>query len=294
MIGELGGLGSAAAWAVVSTVMRSMANRINPIMVNGLNSTFAAFTVAVLLVLLGHASLLLATPLTNVALIVASGMIGQGLGNASFVTSMKMIGASRAMPISSIQPLMTTVLAAVILGERVTWLQVVGTLLVLAAVYLLAFPHGPLGNVRSLLSGADRRGLMLAIGTAACWASATVMLREGLVGVDLLSANFMRMTVAATMLLSIQAVTSKRRALQGADRRVLVTLALTGALAATSSFGYLTAVSYAGAAKASVLTSTSPLFGLPLSVFVLHEKVNRRIATGSLVCVLGIWLVLLG
>lgn len=294
MIGELAGLGGSAAWAVVSTVMRSMANRINPIMVNGLNSTFGALTVAVLLVLLGHVGLLLATPLRSIALIVASGMIGQGVGNAFFVTSMKMIGASRAMPISSIQPLITTVLAAAILGERVTLLQIVGTFLVLCSVYLLAFPYGPLGQISTLLAGADRRGLLLALATAACWASATIMLREALVGVDLLSANFMRMTVAATMLLSFQAVTSKGRALQGADRRVLVTLALTGALGAASSLGYLTAVSLAGAAKASVLTSTSPMFGLPLSVLVLREKVNRRIVVGSLICVFGVWLVLLG
>lgn len=294
MIGELGGLGAAAAWAIVSTVMRSLSNRINPVMVNALNSSFASLTIAISLVLLGHTGMLLATPARSVVLIVASGMIGQGVGNACFVTSMKMIGASRAMPISSLQPLITTFLAAAVLGERVTWLQVTGTMLVLAAVYLLAFPYGPLGQIRHLLDSADRRGLLLAIVTAACWASSTVILKEGLAGVDLLSANFLRMAVAASMLLSFQSFTARRGVLRGITRRALATLALTGILGTFSSLGYLTAVSYAGAAKASVLTSTSPLLGLPLSIFVLHERVNRRIAAGSLLCIFGICLVLLG
>jgi drug/metabolite transporter (DMT)-like permease len=294
VIGELGGLGSAACWALVSTVMRSLSNHINPVMVNALRCGFAALTVAASLLLLGHIELLMAIPPANAALIVASGMIGQGLGDASFVTSMKSIGASRAMPVSSVQPLIATFLAVVILGERVTWLQIGGTLLVLAAVYLLAFPRGPLGQVGNLLGSADRTGLLLAICAAVCWSTSTIILKQGLEGVDMLSANFIRMAVAFVMLMSFQAFTSRRGVLDGVDRRALVVFAVAGVLGTLSSQGYLVAVYYAGAAKASVLTSTSPLFGLPLSIFVLHEKVNQRIAIGSLLCVAGIWLVLLG
>jgi DME family drug/metabolite transporter len=294
VIGELGGLGGAAAWAVVATVMRSLSNRINPIMVNALRCAFGSLTIAVLIVLVGHVGLLLATPLPNVALIVVSGLIGQGLGDGAFVTSMKSIGASRAMPISSIQPLLTTFLAAAVLGERVSWLQGGGTILVLAAIYLLAFPYGPLGQIRTILVSADRKGILLALVAAVSWSSSTIILRQGLEGVDLLSANFLRMTTAGIMLVSIQMLTSRRAAFIGLDRRALVPFVVTGVVGTLSALGYLSAVAYAGAAKASVLTSTTPLFGLPLSIFVLHERVNRRIVTGSLICVFGIWLVLLG
>jgi drug/metabolite transporter (DMT)-like permease len=51
-------------------------------------------------------------------------------------------------------------------------------------------------------------------------------------------------------------------------------------------------VYYAGAAKASVINATSPLFGLPLSLVFLHERITRRIALGTALTVLGIWLVL--
>lgn len=274
--------------------MRSLSDRINPVVVNALRCGFAALTLAVVVVALGKTELLLSMPLPNVALIVVSGMIGQGLGDAFFVMSMKSIGASRALPVSSIQPLLTTALAVVFLGERVSWLQGGGTILVLSAVYLLAFPYGPLSQIGTLLGSADRGGLMLSVGAAACWAVSSIILKHGLEGADLFAANLIRMTVAAALLLSFQSLTSRGEVLNGVNRRSLGTFAVAGVLGTISSMGYVSAVFYAGAAKAAVLTSTSPMFGLPLSLFVLREKVNGRIAVGSLLCVFGIWLVLLG
>lgn len=294
MIGELSGLASAAAWALVSTVMRSMSNRINPVMVNGLRCAYAAVAMAIFVVLTGRLGVLWTLPLHGVALIVISGLIGQGLGDAIFVVSMKSIGAARAMPISSTQPLLTMVLAMIFLGERVTWLAVAGTFFVLLGVFLLAFPYGPLSQFTRLFASADRKGIALSLLAACCWAVSSVGLKTALGSVDVISTNLIRMIVAAALLFSFQTLVYRQKAFEGIDRRGLAIMGLAGLLGTASSMGYVTAVSLAGAAKAAVLTSTSPFFGLPLSLFVLHEKVNRRILFGSFLCVAGIWLVLLG
>ena len=169
-----------------------------------------------------------------------------------------------------------------------------GTVLVLAGVYILAFPYGPLGHARRLFVGADRRGIVLALAAAACWAVSAVSLKSALGSVDVLSTNLIRMVVAAILLFGFEAVINRGNVLAGIDRRGLAIMGLAGALGTASSMGYVMAVSYAGAAKAAVLVATSPFFGLPLSLFVLHEKVNRRVVLGSLLCAAGIWLVLLG
>ncbi len=294
MIGELSGLGSAAAWALVSTVMRSMSNRISPVVVNGLRCLYAAFFLAIISVVLGRAGVLLSLPPIGLALLAISGLVGQGLGDGIFIMSMKLIGAARAMPISSIQPLLTMTLAVIFLGERVTAVAGFGTLLVLAGVYLLAFPYGPLSRVGRMFKGADRRGVAMALGAAACWAISAVCLKTALETVDILSANMVRMVVASILLFSYGTIASGRKVMAGVDGRSITIMALAGLLGTASSLGYITAVNYAGVAKSAVLASTSPFFSLPLSLVFLKEKVNRRILTGSALCVVGIWLVLLG
>jgi uncharacterized membrane protein len=135
---------------------------------------------------------------------------------------------------------------------------------------------------------------MLALSAACCYSLSTVVLKQGLASVDLLVANLIRMSTAATILLGLETYHYRGKAPAGISRRSLVTLGLAGTLSAASSMMFLTAVFYAGAAKASVLTATSPLFGLPLSILFLREKITRRIMVGTLLAVSGIWLVLSG
>ncbi len=294
VIGELSGLGCAAIWAAVSTVMRSLSDKLSPVVVNGLRCAFAAATLALLILALGRQEVLASVPLAGAAAIVASGLLGQAIGDGLFIASMKLIGASRALPVSSTQPLLTLGLAILFLGERVTWMGFAGTLLVILGIYLLAFPYSPLTRTGDLLKTADRRGLLLSLAAAACWAVSTIVLRHALDSVDIMAANFLRMITASLCLLGLEAFLSRGRLPSGLSRRSLVMTGLAGCVSALSSLMYTTSVYYAGAAKASILSSTAPLFGLPLSLFFLHERITGRIVAGTLITVGGIWLVLGG
>ena len=294
MLGELSGLGCAAVWAVVSSAMRAVSERVNLVLLNGVRCGFAAATLALLILLLGHGGGLLTLPASAVAALIASGVLGQASGDALFIRSMKLIGESRAMPISSSYPLLTLGLAVLLLGERVSWSGLAGTILVLGGIYLLAFPRG-MGSGQGRLSGStDRAGVAFALAAACCWSVSIIVLRQGLVESDLLAANFVRLVTAAVMLLGLEAFHSGGRIGSSLSRRSLAILCCTGALNAFSSLMYVVAVYFAGAAKAAVLTSTSPLFGLPLSIVFLRERVTLRVVGGTLLSVLGIWLVLWG
>ncbi len=294
MIGEFSGLGCAAAWAVISTVMRSLSEKLSPVVVNGLRCSFAAITLVVLVFLLGREEAIYTLPLAGLAAILGSGLLGQTVGDALYIRSMKLLGASRAMPVSSINPLLTLCLAILFLGEQITWRTVAGTTLVIGGIYLLAFPYNPLEQKGQLRGSAEKAGLLLALAAAGCWSLSTVMLKVGLASVDLFVANVFRMGMASVLLLGLDAVQSGGRRPPGLSRRSLVVVGLAGVLSAFSSLMYLTAVYYAGAAKAATLSSTSPLFGLPLSLIFLHERINRRIVAGTLLAVSGIWLVVWG
>jgi drug/metabolite transporter (DMT)-like permease len=202
--------------------------------------------------------------------------VGQAIGYAIFVASAKLLGASRALPIAGISPLLTVALAITFFGEQMPPLAVLGALLVVGGVYFLATPVSPFRQTRKFSGGADKRGVLLALTAAGCYSFSTLILRNGLDGVDLGAANLVRLVVATLSLVSIEMVHSGPHLPKGLDRRALTIMLPAGALSAFSSLTYMASVYYAGAAKASVINATSPLFTLPLAVFFLHERLTRR------------------
>ena len=77
-------------------------------------------------------------------------------------------------------------------------------------------------------------------------------------------------------------------------KKALLVIALAAIIGSgVGTITYLTAVQQAGAALASTLATTAPLFATPLSAIFLRERLTRRNVTGMLLCVAGVWLVVL-
>lgn len=68
----------------------------------------------------------------------AAGILGTMLGRAFFYAAVKRVGASRAEPIKASMPLHATVLAALLLGERVTTLQFAGIVLIVLGIMFVS------------------------------------------------------------------------------------------------------------------------------------------------------------
>lgn len=66
----------------------------------------------------------------EIAILGIGGILGWGLGAISFFSSIDLIGASRATPISSINPLIAVFLGILFLKEKLTSIQILGILLV--------------------------------------------------------------------------------------------------------------------------------------------------------------------
>ncbi|MHB1133018.1 MAG: DMT family transporter [Chloroflexota bacterium] len=292
MIGELAGIACAVLWAVVSLMMRSVADGVGAAVVNGVRCGIAACTLLLVLAFSGRLGELTTLPAGTIVAILGSGIAGQAIGDALFVGAAKLIGASRALPIAGSSPLLTVVLAIVLLGEEMPPLALTGAVIVIVGVYFLAVPVNPFRQRPRAGDALDRRGVLLALAAAICWTVSTLILRAGLGEVDLVAANSLRLVVATFSLAAIELVHAGPHRPKGLNARMMRVMLPAGALSAFSSLMYLTSVYYAGAAKASIINATSPLFGLPLALIFLHEKLTPRIVAGTLLCILGIWLVL--
>ena len=75
----------------------------------------------------------------DVVLLAVGGIAAIGLGGTFIFVSLSLIEASRAIPISSISPLLTLALASIFTQERITSKIIVGTLFVVTGVILLTF-----------------------------------------------------------------------------------------------------------------------------------------------------------
>ena len=70
-------------------------------------------------------------------------------------------------------------------------------------------------------------------------------------------------------------------------------MAALSVLTAVSSVMFVAGLKYAGVGVATVLSSTAPLFALPIGLLAFGEPVTWRSAAGAVTCVAGIALLTL-
>jgi DME family drug/metabolite transporter len=276
-LGELLAIGSAVAWAFTTIAMRPIAGQalwrssvLRMLVCAGLLGAYAWPSGA-------FQRILEAPPIAGLWLL-GSTLCSMVVGDSLYFMAAARIGVARALPIASSFPLLTTVGAVLLLGEKATAQLIVGSLLVVLAVALI-------GGDRVRGSGRiDLVGLFLA-GLAAClWASSGLLLGQALRLLDPIATNMIRFPVAAIVFTAYVATIRPAEVL---TRRLatLSVVAAVGTLASASLF--LAGIEAAGVARGVALNALSPVFSAILAAALLRERVSRRTAVGIASSVLG-------
>jgi len=294
MIGEAASIGCAFTWALTSILLRSQSDRLHVLWLNGIRTLAGTGMVLILATAFRPLSAFVTVPPLSVFLLLVSVSIGLGLGDTLYLRSMSIIGVARAVPISGVYPLFAMLIAVSLLGEHLSWANVVGVLLLIAAIYFLAFPGQMLrSTLGTLFTAKNARGVALALAAGMCWAIGTSIVKVALADVDFLVANALRLPVATLLLISWANKTQGTASLRKAGWRSLGIVALTGFFGTgLGSTLFMVGVQFAGAAKAAPLSSLSPLFSAPLSALFLGERLDRQVILGTVLSVIGVWLVL--
>lgn len=292
-VGELSALGSAVLWASSSVLLRTQTTHMPVLLLNALRLVFASIVVWMLAIGLGQTAHLASVPIESLGGLLASVVVGMAIGDSLNLRAMHAIGVSRAMPIASSYPILTAILATVWLGEPLTPRIVLGIVLVVAGVYIIAFPiRGRTVGQPIAPTSNTHVGVALALGASVCWALSTVVVRPALEHVDPILANGIRLPVACLILLTLSAGRRKSGDTWRIGIRSTSILACSGAMSGFSGALWLVGVRYAGAAKAATLSSTTPIFAGPLAALFLGERLTPQIGIGTICSVVGVWLVL--
>lgn len=317
-LGILFGLTAAFIWSTTSLMVKANAGRVDTLSFNAFRVLVGAVFCYALLPFFGGAALVAQlTPLTVLALTV-SVLLGFCIGDSIYFWSMTKIGASRTMPIAGVYPVFTWLIAVPLLGEEVTVPAIVGTVLVVAALFLLGREHpADAAEANDMLitppdntepRGVPKRTRYLAVAAAVfaalTWACATTLLRLGIQMQEpvtlyenlqqsvLLGA--VRLTMGAVVLIPVTQLLKGSGVWAVYKGRELPKLLALGIYSTgIGSLFFVLGVALAGAARAALLNSASPLIGVLFSWLFLREKMTRRIWVGTALAFVGVWLVLI-
>ena len=285
--GILGGLGTGLTWGTISLLVQSLSGTIAPVGITAMRSILGGAVLLLVAVVTGYGGEIAAMPLWVVLTLWSSIIIAMGFGDTMFFVSMDYLGVTRALTLTMINPLLTTVAGVGLLGEPVTPLRALGMLLVVGGLALVISGKGETAGDRR---GSTRRGLRLVCLAAGAWAVSAIIMKPAFQAVSVMAAAAVRIPAAGVVLWLTPWTRGVPAALARATRQERLRLGVICLLSAVGSLLFTTGIKYGGVAVGNVLSATSPLFTLPFEVWVLGRRASRQTALGALVTVTGIGL----
>lgn len=288
--GELAALGAAFLWALSAVVYAQLGQKISPLALNLSKGVIAIALIAFTLIVQGN---YLPSEMNAVAFgfLLLSGILGIGLGDTFYFEALNNLGARRTLLLEALAPPLAALIALIFLQETLSsgaWAGIFLTVLGVTWVISERVPGSDSKAVNPL------RGVSFALVSAIGQASGAVLSRAALAETTIspLWSTLLRIVGGVLVLLLWMPIkqppTLWFKPLQSKQ--------LLGIIAVTALFStYLgiwlqqTAFKYTATGIAQALIATSPLFVLPIAIW-MGEKVSPRAFLGVLVALGGIGL----
>ncbi len=290
-IGEAMALGSAATWAVGVILARQLGAHLPPLSLNLLkNGLVLAVLAPVALVV--HADAWPTLPAAELAIVVASGVIGIALADTLYFRALNELGAGRMGVIGNLYSPLVLLLGFVFLDERLGAGQWIGFALVGLGVLLVSRPPGEWKTHPQHTA----RGIMIGLSAIALMAIAIVMVKRTLETQPLLWVTLLRLAGAVVGLMVVATLPTMRARMRfvPADvpwRRLLLAALIGQGL---SMVLWLGGYKFTSASVAAILNESASVFLVLLAALWLREPLGKRAFIGVVLTFSGIACMLLG
>ena len=173
----------------------------------------------------------------------------------------------------------------VVVWRAISPAVLVGSVITLGGLVLIVGEHeaSPTGPPED-----RRRGLALAVLAAVAWAASATLMRPPLKEIDPLTIQAVRLPLTTLVLWATPWARGTFRGLWAQREAVWPQVLALGALTALSAIAFLVGLKHGGVALGTVLSSTAPLFALPIGLLAYGERVTWRATIGALLCIGGI------
>ena len=283
--GALAALGAAIMWTVNGVIMEKNGAGLDGGALNLGRIILGLLMITAAAMLLGFGALPLSAGIQSWLWLLLSGLIGFALGDTLLVKGFLMIGARLTLLVFSFAPVLTAVLGYVFFGETLSVLNLFGMLLVLLGIAIVIGLKENGGAVPG-----RAKGLIFAFIASLAQAFGTVASKMGLQEMEPLAATQVRLIGGLLGMGVIFLLDRRWKHLLDVIRspRGRLTI-LSGAVLGTL-FGVvlsMIAIRWSKAAVASTLMSTMPVLILPISVFILKEKLRPKDLFGAALSLVG-------
>ncbi|MGF1494419.1 MAG: DMT family transporter [Microcoleaceae cyanobacterium] len=291
--GEIAALTAALLWAIASVVFSQVGRKIPPMGLNLFKGLIALVLLLITLQFRGQNFPQIGP--VAIGLLLLSGAIGIGIGDSAYFATLNALGPRRALLLETLAPPLTAILAFVFLQERLSLTALGGIgLTVLGVAWVI--------SERVTANTASETNLWPGLGfglvAELCQATGAILshfvLTETVIS-PLWSTSLRLMGGIGVLLLWWPGYSTYQRAgIALRSPRVLGVVTL-----ATFLGTYLgiwlqqTAFKFTAAGIAQALSSTSPLFVLPIAAS-LGDRISLRAVFGAMVAVVGVILLFLG
>ena len=231
-------------------------------------------------------------PVEAVLVFVATGVVGAYMGRTLFVKSVDQMGASRAQSLNNSSPLITVLLAAVALGERLSFAVLLGVMFIISGVFFVTHGDAAPGENRP----SQRITLAAALATI-CYGVVPVLKKIGTDhgGPPVLGALVMHAT-GLVLLMTLGNLLKIERKWQRIPGKSLASFVSAGFLYAIGSIFTLKALVHAPASVVAPIWSAQPIVSFFLAKTTLKgiEEVTFRDGAAAALVVLGVLVLRLG
>jgi drug/metabolite transporter (DMT)-like permease len=291
-IGEILSLLAAVLWAMAIVLFKKSGESVHPVALNTFKDVLAMLLYIPTLMFAG-VSIFQDYPVSAYLMLMASGAIGIALGDTLLFKSLNMIGAGASALVACMYSPFIIGLSYWWVGERLTWLQLVGVAMIISAVLeTTRVGNGSKATVKTRLIGIGWGVL-----AQAAMAVGIVMIKPLLDEAPLLWALEIRLIGGVVALLLFLWLNPARG-------RILSTLMIRKSRGYTliSSLigGYIAMVAWLGGMKltkasiAAALNQTSTIFVLIFAAIILRERITPGRVIAILMAVAGALLVTFG
>ncbi|MBM3294375.1 MAG: DMT family transporter [Candidatus Aminicenantes bacterium] len=271
-IGEILSLAAALIWALAVVLFRIVGDRVDPLGINFYKNALALVLFGASMAVFGESP---SAPLpgTGAAVFVLSGVLGIALSDWLFLTALVRLGAELTAIVDCAYSPFVIGLSFLFLGERMSGLQTVGVVLIVAAVLMITQKKSDARlSRRDLVSGVGL-GVLAMLLTAA----GIVMVKPMLPKVSLLWACTARQVGGSAGTGLLLAFHPRRREIlaplrAGGGRGLLPLTAILGAY--ISPMFWTAGMTYTQASIASALNQLNTIFIFVLAAVILKEKVT--------------------
>ncbi len=224
--------------------------------------------------------------LPAVLIFAGTGVVGAYLGRTLFIKSVDQIGASRAQSLNNSSPLITVLLAAAVLGERLSFSVVIGVTFIISGVFFVTRTE-----VTPSGAAAPRRLTVAAVLATLCYGVVPVLKKFGTDhgGPPVLGALVMHATGLA-LLMTLGNLLKIERKWQRIPTHSLLCFVAAGFLYAIGSIFTLKALVHAPASVVAPIWSAQPIVSFLLAKTTLKgiEEVTFQDGAAAALVVLGV------